>query len=44
MIILVLLGARVGWVIGHSWWLPIGGAVFAGGVGTGLAVLKYAIH
>lgn len=42
--ILVLLGARVGWVINHSWWLPIAGAVFAGGVGFALALLKYAIH
>lgn len=42
--ILVVLGARVGWVINHSWWLPIGGAVFAGAVGVGLAALKYAIH
>lgn len=44
VIILVLLGARVGWVIGHDWWLPIGGGLFAGAVGSALAVLKYAIH
>jgi hypothetical protein len=44
VVILVVLGARVGWVIGHSWWLPIGGALFAGSVGCALAVLKYAIH
>lgn len=42
--ILVLLGARVGWVIGHSWGLSLGGALFAGGIGTALALLKYAIH
>lgn len=42
--ILVVLGARVGWVIHQSWWLPIGGALFAGALGTGLAFLKYAIH
>ena len=42
--ILVVLGARVGWVIGHTWWLPIGGAVFAGGIGIALAFLKHAIH
>jgi len=42
--ILVVLGARVGWVINHSWWLPIAGALFAGSVGVGLAAMKYAIH
>jgi len=42
--VLVVLGARVGWVIKHSWWLPIGGALFAGSVGFGLAAMKYAIH
>ena len=42
--ILIVLGARVGWVINHSWWLPLCGALFAGGVGAALALLKYAIH
>ncbi len=42
--VLVTLGARVGWVINHSWWLPIAGALFAGSVGFALALLKYAIH
>lgn len=42
--VLVILGARVGWVINHSWWLPIAGALFAGSVGFALALLKYAIH
>ena len=42
--ILIVLGARVGWVINHSWWLPLGGALFAGGLGSALALLKYAIH
>ncbi len=42
--VLVVLGARVGWVINHSWWLPVGGALFAGSVGFALALLKYAIH
>ena len=42
--VLVVLGARVGWVINHSWWLPVGGALFAGSVGVGLAAMKYAIH
>lgn len=44
ILVLVVLGARVGWVINHSWWLPIGGALFAGSVGFALALLKYAIH
>ena len=42
--VLVVLGARVGWVINHSWWLAIAGALFAGSVGFGLAAMKYAIH
>ncbi|MEL7261189.1 MAG: hypothetical protein AAGK69_07410 [Pseudomonadota bacterium] len=42
--VLVVLGARVGWVINQSWWLPIAGALFAGSVGVGLAAMKYAIH
>ena len=42
--ILVVLGARVGWVIGHNLWLPLGGAVFAGSIGIALAFLKHAIH
>ena len=42
--ILALLGARVGWVINRSWWLSIGGALFAGGLGSALALMKYAIH
>ena len=42
--VLVVLGARVGWVINHSPWLPIAGALFAGSVGVGLAAMKYAIH
>ncbi|MEO0659054.1 MAG: hypothetical protein AAFY74_16540 [Pseudomonadota bacterium] len=44
ILVLIVLGARVGWVINHSWWLPIGGALFSGSVGCALALLKYAIH
>lgn len=44
VLVLVVIGARVGWVINHSWWLPIAGALFAGSVGVGLAAMKYAIH
>ena len=42
--VLVVLGARVGWVVNHSWWLPFAGAFFAGSVGVGLAAIKHAIH
>lgn len=44
VLVLTLLGARVGWVINHSLWLPIAGALFTGSVGIGLAAMKYAIH
>jgi hypothetical protein len=44
VVILAVLGARVGWAIRPRSWLPLGGAAFAGGVGSGLAALKYAIH
>jgi len=44
VVILIVLGARLGWVISHSWWLPIGGALFTGGIGCALAILKYAMH
>lgn len=44
ILILVVLGARVGWVISHGPWLSICGAVCAGGVGFALAALKYALH
>ncbi len=42
--ILVVLGARVGWAIHPKSWLPLGGAVCAGGIGSALAALKYALH
>ena len=44
VVILLVLGARVGWVINHGLWLSIGGALFAGGIGLALAAMKYAIH
>lgn len=44
VLVLVVLGARAGWVIDHGWWLPIAGALFAGSVGVGLAAMKYALH
>ena len=44
ILILVIFGARVGWVISHGPWLPLLGALFAGGLGSALALLKYAIQ
>lgn len=44
ILVLVALGALVGWVIDHSRWLPIAGALFTGSVGVGLAAMKHAIH
>lgn len=42
--VLVVVGARVGWAIHPNSWLPVGGAAFAGGIGSALAALKYALH
>jgi len=42
--ILVVFGARVGWAINPKSWLPVFGAVFAGGLGSALAALKYTFH
>jgi archaellum biogenesis protein FlaJ (TadC family) len=42
--ILLLIGARVGWVIDRRHWPAIAGALFAGGIGLALAGLKYVIH
>ncbi len=44
VLILVIFGARVGWVISHGPLLPVLGALFAGGLGCALALLKYAIQ
>jgi len=44
ILILVIFGARVGWVISQGPWLPVAGALFAGGLGSALALLKYAIQ
>jgi hypothetical protein len=42
--ILAVLGARVGWAVSPRTWLPVGGAAFAGGIGSALAAMKYAIQ
>ena len=42
--VLVVLGARVGWSVRPGSWLPVWGAICAGGGGSALAGLKHAIH
>ena len=42
--ILVVLGARVGWVISKDVWHPLLGAAGAGGIGIALAAIYYAVH
>lgn len=42
--ILVVLGARVGWVISKDMWHPLLGAAGAGSIGVALAALHYAVH
>lgn len=44
ILILVIFGARVGWVISHGPFLPVAGALFAGGLGSGLALMKYVLQ
>jgi len=44
VVLLAVLGARVGWAIQPKSWLPLGGALFVGGIGSALAALKHAIH
>jgi hypothetical protein len=44
VVILLALGARVGWVIDQRPLPAIGGAFFAGGIGLALAAVKYLIH
>lgn len=44
VILLAGLGARAGWVPDRRAWPAILGAVFAGGIGVLLAIVKYAIH
>lgn len=44
VVVLVLLGIRIGWAIHPKSWLPLGGAIFVGGIGSALAALKFVIH
>lgn len=44
VIVLLSVGARVGWVINQRFWPSFGGAAFAGGIGIALSVVKYLIH
>jgi hypothetical protein len=43
ILILGILGARSGWVIRGGFWYPVLGAVSVGGMGSLLALMKYAI-
>jgi hypothetical protein len=42
--VLMAVGARVGWVLDQRAWPTLGGALFAGGIGLALALVKYVIH
>lgn len=42
--LLMILGARVGWIVSRDRWHPVIGAVSVGSLGFALATLKYAIH
>lgn len=42
--ILVLFGARVGWVVGRNARLSFAAALFAGSVGSALAAMKYILQ
>jgi len=42
--LLMLVGGRVGWRLDTSWLSAVLGALFAGGVGLALALLKHVIH
>ncbi|NKX43295.1 hypothetical protein [Roseicyclus persicicus] len=44
VLVLMLVGARVGWVIDRRPLPAIGGAFFAGGIGAALALMKFVIH
>jgi hypothetical protein len=44
ILILLVLGARVGWAVSHGPWLSLGGGFFAGALGTALAAMKYVLH
>jgi hypothetical protein len=42
--VLMAVGGRVGWVIDQRPLPALGGALFAGGIGLALALVKYVIH
>jgi hypothetical protein len=44
VVIMLVIGARVGWVLDRRAGSALLGGVFAGGVGLGLALMKYVIH
>ncbi|MBF9058469.1 hypothetical protein HKCCSP123_04670 [Rhodobacterales bacterium HKCCSP123] len=44
VLVLMAVGARLGWVVERRPVPALGGAVFAGGIGLALAVVKFVIH
>jgi hypothetical protein len=44
ILLLLLLGGRVGWVVGGRLRSIVGGALFTGGIGFVLGAMKYLIH
>ena len=44
VLLLVTLGARVGWVVSRDAWHPVIGAVSVGSLGIALATLKYTVQ
>ena len=44
VLLLILLGARVGWVVGGGALATGLGALYTGGIGLALATLKYVLH
>lgn len=42
--LLLLVGARLGWRLDGAWLSAVLGAMFAGGVGLALAMLKFLLH
>lgn len=44
ILFLLALGARVGWVLDRAWLSSFLGALFTGGIGLVLALMKFVIH
>ena len=44
VMLLAVLGGRAGWVLDRRWFPALLGAIFAGGIGLLLAIVKHVIH